>query len=233
MSFDPGFDTNIALLSEMVDRLGDVADALVFVGGCATGLLVTVPRAQVVRGTRDVDVVAEVTTIREYHEIEARVAERGFKRDWSLICRWQSGGLQLDLLPSGPGVLGFHNRWYPLAVATAAPFKLQSGRPIRLVTAPLFVATKLEAFSDRGRGDFRASHDLEDIITVVDGRPELVDEVRGGPPEVREYMRDRLANLLADEAFVTALQGHLPGDAASQGRVPLVLERLRELVAPR
>jgi hypothetical protein len=111
MSSDPGFEANTALLSRMVDRLGDVADALVFVGGCATGLLVTVPRVQSVRVTMDVDVVAEVTTIREYHAMEARLAERGFTRDWSLICRWQSAGLQLDLLPSGPNVLGFHNRW--------------------------------------------------------------------------------------------------------------------------
>jgi hypothetical protein len=100
------------------------------------------------------------------------------------------------------------------------------------VTAPLFLATKLDAFSDRGHGDFLASHDLEDIITVVDGRPELVDEVHGGPPEVREYMRDRLANLLANEAFVTALPGHLPGDAGSQARLPLLLERLRSLERP-
>jgi len=232
MSSDPGFEANTALLAQMVDRLGEVADALVFVGGCATGLLVTVPRAQGVRVTMDVDVVAEVTTIREYHEIEARLAERGFKRDWSLICRWQSDGLQLDLLPSGPNVLGFTNRWYPLAVATAARFNLPSGRSIRLVTAPLFVATKLEAFSDRGRGDFQASHDLEDIVTIVDGRPELVDEVRAGPAEVRSYVQDRLAALLANDEFVTSLAGHLPGDAASQARLPAVLDRLRMLAAP-
>ena len=127
MSSDPGFAANTALLSGMVDRLGDVAETLVFVGGCATGILVTVTRAQGVRVTMDVDVVAEVTTIREYQQIEARLEERGFKRDWSLICRWQSEGLQLDLLPSGPNVLGFHNRWYPLAVATATPFNLPSG----------------------------------------------------------------------------------------------------------
>ena len=97
------------------------------------------------------------------------------------------------------------------------------------MTAPLFVATKLEAFSDRGHGDYLASHDLEDIVTVVDGRPELVDEVRSGPSEVRDYVRDRLGLLLADEGFVTALPGHLPGDAGSQARLPLLLERLRSL----
>lgn len=45
----------------------------------------------------------------------------------------------------------------------------------------MFIATKLEAFADRGGGDFLASHDLEDITTVTDGRPELTDEAAAAP----------------------------------------------------
>ena len=232
MSSNPGLDANVALLARMVDLLGDVADSLVLVGGCATGLLLTAIRAHGVRPTFDVDVVAKVTTIREYHEVESRLAKRGFVRDWSLICRWHAGALQLDLLPSEPGILGFHNRWYPLAVATAVPYNLPTQRSIRLVTAPLYVATKLEAFANRGRNDYVASHDLEDIVTVVDGCEELIEEARAAPDQVREFLRERFATLLAADAFVTALPGHLGGDAGSQARVPVILERLRILAAP-
>ncbi len=231
-SDDPGRDANIALLSAMVDFLGDVADALVFVGGCATGLLVTAERAQAVRVTTDVDVVAKAATIREYHAVEARLAERGFRHDQSLdapICRWVMSGLHLDLLSSEPGVLAFHNRWYPLAVETAVPYSLRPNQSIRLVTAPVFIATKLEAFRDRGRADYLASHDLEDIVTVIDGREELVRESRVAPGAVQSYLRDRFLALLAEEAFVTALPGHLPGDSGSQARVDVVLKRLRAL----
>lgn len=42
--------------------------------------------------------------------------------------------------------------------------------------APYFCATKLEAFGGRGKNDYLASHDLEDLITVVDGRPELLED---------------------------------------------------------
>ena len=69
MSSNPGLDANVALLARMVDLLGDVADSLVLVGGCATGLLLTAIRAHGVRPTFDVDVVAKVTTIREYHAL--------------------------------------------------------------------------------------------------------------------------------------------------------------------
>ena len=40
-----------------------------------------------------------------------------------------------------------------------------------------FIATKLEAFHGRGGGDIVASHNLEDIIAVAEGRPEIVGEV--------------------------------------------------------
>ena len=59
---------------------------------------------------------------------------------------------------------------------------------IRVVTAPYFCATKLEAFRGRGKGDYLASHDLEDLITVVDARPELLDELRSEPEDVRSYI---------------------------------------------
>jgi predicted nucleotidyltransferase len=229
---DPGLEANTALLRLTVARLGDLSDELVFVGGCATGLLITAMRAQSVRVTTDVDVIVQVATIRDYYAIEARLQGRGFARDMSPeapICRWVAPGLQLDVMPSEPDLLGFSNRWYPLAVTTARPYALASERTIRLVTAPLFVATKLEAFRGRGKGDYLASHDLEDIVTVVDGRAELTDEVIAAPAPVREYLQASFASLVADERFVNALAGHLSGDPASQGRLPLLLDRLRRL----
>lgn len=70
-------------------------------------------------------------------------------------------------------MLGFSNRWYPTAIETAQTLSI-AGHDVRVVTPALFVATKLEAFHGRGRDDIFASHDLEDIIAVVDGRPEIV-----------------------------------------------------------
>ncbi len=231
---DPGFEANLALLRLTVARLGDLNDELVFVGGCATGLLITATRAQAIRVTTDVDVVVQVATIRDYYAVEARLEGSGFVRDTSPdapICRWQAPGLQLDVMPSEPHLLGFSNRWYPLAVATAQPYPVARDATIQLITAPLFIATKLEAFKDRGRSDHLASHDLEDIVTVVDGRLELVDEVRAAPETVREYLRAKFAALMAIDAFVTAVPGHLAGDAGTQARVPQVLERFRALAS--
>ena len=187
---------------------------------------------QQIRATEDVDVVTRIATIRAYHGVEAQLAARGFKHDTSPdapICRWVGAGVTLDLMPSEPGILSFHNRWYPLAVETAHPVQLPSGRVIALIAAPVFIATKLEAFRDRGRGDFLASHDLEDIITVVDGRPALREEIRASSTSLRAYLAEQFQTLIGSAAFLDALTGHLPGDSASQARLPELIRRMREL----
>lgn len=87
----------------------------------------------------------------------------------------------------------------------------------------MFVATKLEAFNNRGDGDYRASHDLEDIIAVIDGRQELLQEMKQAPSDVLSFVRSELERMLADPDFLDALPGHV----VDPGRVPIVVERMR------
>jgi len=132
-------------------------------------------------------------------------------------------------MPSEKGILGFHNRWYPLALKTAERVRLPNGTEINLISAPVFVATKLEAFRDRGNSDILASHDLEDIISVIDGRDELLKEIEESDKELREYIADQFKLLFSMTDFEYALPGHLPGDAASQARLPDLLSKLKLL----
>lgn len=215
MTGDRPADPNLYLLDRMVGQLGPIADELVFVGGCATGLLVTAPRAQSIRVTNDVDVVAEAATIAQYHLIETRLRKVGFSPDPEVICRWRAAGMQLDVMPSSPDVLGFANRWYPEALATALECRLPSGRTIRHVAGAEFLATKFEAFKDRGKGDYLASHDMEDIVAILDGRDEIEAEVGAAKPALREYLIATLAAALRDDSFLTALQLMDEGGAKS------------------
>lgn len=228
-----GSEANLALLAGVASSLGALRESLVFVGGCATGLLVTAPRAQSIRITLDVDLVAEVASLAEYHALERQFEALGFAHDLSAgapICRWRLGKLVVDLMPSRSEILGFANPWYPVAIETAQRVMLpETDLVIRLIRAPEFVATKLAAFRDRGRGDYLASHDLEDFVTIVDGRETLHDEVVSGPPTMRRYIADEVGALLRNDDFVSALSGQLPGDAAAQSRLPLLLRRLRRL----
>lgn len=223
-------DPNLPLLESVAHALGPLCDRFVFVGGCATGLLVTDPAASPVRTTRDVDVVVEVASLAGYHALERQLQEAGFRHDRGTdapICRWIVGGCLLDVMPTDEHVLGFGNRWYQVAVRTAESVRLPSGRSIQLIAPAVFLATKLEAFHGRGGGDFLASHDLEDIAVVVDGRPELVNEVPTCEVVLRTYLAEEIGTLLRNPAFLEALSCHLPGDEASQARLPIIRERLR------
>ena len=82
---------NIEILTMAVERLGPVADEMVFLGGCATGLLITDPAAPSVRVTMDVDVITEVASLRDYYQLAERLRQRDFVEDQSQgapICRW-------------------------------------------------------------------------------------------------------------------------------------------------
>jgi predicted nucleotidyltransferase len=227
-------DPNLALLELIAAALGPLRDRFVFVGGCATGMLVTDVAAAPVRVTRDVDVIVEVLTLADYHALERELEKAGFSHDRSPeapICRWIVGTSLLDVMPTDERVLGFANHWFTQAIHTAESVKLPSGQMIKLVTPPLFLATKLEAFRGRGGGDFLASHDLEDIITVIDGRHELLEDVRACASPLRAYIAHEIGVLLQNPEFNQALPGHLAGDETSQARMPRIKERLRQLSA--
>jgi len=204
--------------------LGD----LVFVGGAVTSLLVTDEGAGAPRTTLDVDAIAEITSYAEYAVFGERLRALGLSEDTSEgapVCRWVHSGTILDVMPLDEKILGFSNRWYRDAMEAATTHQLSRDLEIRVVTAPYFLATKIEAFRGRGRGDFFASHDLEDMIYVIDGRSTIVDEVQTETPLLREYLRAEITGLLATPGFIDALPGYLLPDAASQARIGTVLRR--------
>jgi hypothetical protein len=227
----PYSNPNLAQLIAAATRLSPLLDQIAFVGGCVTGLLLTDPAAAPVRPTLDVDAITAISSYTELTLLESRLRDLGFHQphaEGAPICRWKNGALLLDLMPTDSSILGFTNRWYPPAFAHAQ--KLEIGEyEIRVITAPYFLATKLEAFHGRGKNDF-SSHDLEDIVTVVDGRPELVDEVHLAPEDLQKYLSDEFGSLVSNHDFLDALPGHLMLDAASQQRAGLVLERMKRLV---
>jgi predicted nucleotidyltransferase len=223
---------NIASVELIAQALGPLREELVLVGGCAVDLLLTDSAASPTRVTYDVDMVAQVASLAGYHELERQFTRLGFKRDMAQdapICRWRYNNLEVDLMPALPGILGFANRWNPLAVQSAQRVVLPSGTSIQLITAPAFLATKFEAFSDRGKSDLLGSHDMEDIVNVLDGRPEIVEEVAASPDELKRYLVDRCHALLALPNFMDALSGMVFPDESLAERVKMIGLRLKQI----
>jgi hypothetical protein len=228
----PISNPNLDRLAMAAEKLAPLLDEIAFVGGCVTGLLITDPAAAPVRPTLDVDVIAAIASYTELTRVENRLRELGFHQPATAgtpICRWLSGDLILDLMPTESSILGFSNVWYGPALKNAARVRVGE-HEIRMITAPYFLATKLEAFHGRGRNDLRMSHDLEDIVTVIDGRAELATEVQAAPLDLQQYLSREFAALLSSRGFLEALPGHLLPDTASQQRLGLILKRIENLV---
>lgn len=225
---NPG-DPNVARVEVVARALGDLCEELVFVGGCAASLLIDAPSAPPTRVTYDVDVIAEVAALSGYYALERRFAERGFAKDMSEgapICRWRVQDVEVDLMPTDESILGFSNRWYPAAVASASAIALPSGRRISLISAPVFLATKFEAFHTRGRNDVLISHDLEDIVNIVEGRPGIVKEVAAAESGLRAYLAARFRELTRNPDFANALPGLVAYDDLYESRIQAVRDRM-------
>lgn len=219
------WNPNVTILEAAVSGLGPLCDQMVFLGGCATGLLITDPAAPPVRATTDVDVIVEVASLTEYRRISASLRELKFSEDRSQqapICRWTGHGVLLDVMPTKSDILGFSSVWYERAFAGAEIYELPSGRHIQLISAPYFLLTKLTAFEWRGHGDYASSHDLEDFLAVIDGRPEVVQEIEQLETDARAHLAGRIADLLANRNFIDSLPAICPEILAAKQGYPFL-----------
>lgn len=213
--------------------LGPLAAELVFVGGRVAELLVTDPAGTRVRPTLDSDAVVEVTGKVGYHRFGERLKHRGFVEDdrpGSPVCRWRCGNDVLDVMPADGSVLGFRNAWYGVALDTAVQYVLEPGVTIRIAAAPAFLATKWDAFHDRGADDWYGSPDVQDIVTVVAGRPEILREIAVSRQELREYLVAETRSFLASGLAEDVIAGALPDARMIEGLVRRVLERFTAML---
>lgn len=167
---------NLDLLIAMARAMGPLCEQVVFVGGCATGLLV------------------------------------------------DNAG-QMDLVPLDEKVLGFANPWYRVGFEAALSVELADGLRLRHLSVPHFLATKFEAFKDRGQNDVYLSHDLEDIMTVMEGRSTVVQELAAANKAVRKHVGQSVTALLEMPTFHNAL----PGLLSEPGREQSIKTRLMQI----
>lgn len=217
-----------------VEKLGQLADQMVFVGGCAAGLLITDKASPPIRVTKDVDVIVDVASLLDYYRLTEKLRALGFREDSSAgapVCRWVADDIILDVMPTDERILGFSNQWYRSAMQYPMRYILPNDASIHLVSAPYFLATKLDAFAGRGNDDYLLSQDIEDMIAVIDGRPEIVDEVRAAEPDLQQLLVQRFQLLLRDIRFVEAVAGHLQGGDVNRSRTTVVLETMRKMTS--
>jgi predicted nucleotidyltransferase len=214
------------MLVQVATALDELLPQVVFIGGCTTGLFLTDDfTKEQVRYTDDVDLIVNVGSYFDWTQLSERLGQLGFRdsMEQEVICTKMLGPLKVVFMPDNADILGFSNRWYHDAMATARDFTLAEAITIKLVEPVYFVATKLEAYLGRGNGDALSSHDIEDLINIFDGRAEIVAEINAVDGELRDFIRIQLQALLDDANFEYAVQSATGNNSA---RESLIFERI-------
>lgn len=224
--------SNLALLQLAAQRLGNLNENVVYLGGCATALYINDPSALDVRATLDVDCIIDVISLVEYHKFENQLVQKGFKKSMEddVICRFRCDEIILDVMPTDQKILGFGNPWYKKALQHAVNHEIADNLIIKSISAPYFLATKFEAFKTRGNNDLWSSHDYEDIVSVIAGRINLVEEVVMASPELREHLKEEFRRLLQNDQFEPTLPGHVNDGPATMQNVQVVKNRINQIV---
>jgi hypothetical protein len=224
-------DEIIGYLEKVADALGDDRAVVVLVGGSLVGFY---SQNDDVRMTEDVDLIAAVS-VPAYYGLLDRLRRRGFRESQapgSPVCRLvladPGGGVPVDLMSADPAVQGFSNRWYAAAIEHAEEVSLPSGVRLRVITPTFLLATKLDAFQNRGNGDFGMSHDLEDIFVLLAGMPDLLEGIRTSQDDASRFVAAELRRLSVIPDFLDHVAWHFPGTPHGQAQGLALTAQLME-----
>lgn len=132
-------------------------------------------------------------------------------------------------MPLDAAILGFTNPWYGEALRSAVRHVLAPGLSIRVPSAPAYVATKWAAFDDRGGRVYYGDADVEDIVTVVAGRADVIREAAVAPDALRVWLAGRTAEFLRADGSADVIAGALPDVWTVPAAVATVRGRFEEL----
>jgi hypothetical protein len=224
-------DIHLDILKLTVKALGELADDLVFIGGSTISLYITEPEVVQVRETLDVDCIVEVSGRIEYEEVIQRLRKKGFSEDMEekVICRYKKGELILDVMPTDARILRFTNKWYKPAIQNTIEASLDT-KKIKIFSPAYLIASKIEAFKGRGKGSFLSSTDIEDIVTLFDGRSEIAKDLLFAPTDVQKELKKELSAWVKNSDFLDAMEGHIADRQNTAGRKKIILQRIQNFL---
>ncbi|MDP2600590.1 MAG: hypothetical protein Q8P84_07675 [Deltaproteobacteria bacterium] len=225
---------SIEMIQVVAKSLQDLKEDVVFIGGATVALYFDEEVLFEVRPTDDVDCVIELTTRAQYYQLEEKLREKGFRNATNAgpLCRWKIRGITVDIMPTSPAILGFSNAWYTEGIEQARWIDLSNKEKIKIFSEPYFLATKIEAFKGRGGNDYRMSSDVEDIITILNGVPDIVDKILQAPSSVKKYLQKSFKEMLETQNFHESVYAHLPERQFKEEKKKLLVNKLEKLIVP-
>lgn len=215
--------------------LGPLVDEVVFVGAAVLPVWITEKEVLPLRATDDTDCVIDVSTKARYDAFGERLRAQGLRedKDSKVLCRWRvpESDLIVDVMPAEQSILGFTGKWVHLAHRKGMSEEFEIGRAgsARIVRPELWTAMKLDAFATRGNNDFYSSKDFEDLVSIVRGRPSLIEELKSSRRDVREFAATSILSLTRSKQFEVGVIGAIAQIGSDQIADEIVLPRFAEI----
>ncbi len=218
--------TRIKAVARALDALNK---KVVFVGGATISLYPERPVLEV-RPTDDVDVIIEILNYTDRTVLEEKLRAIGFSHgiESGVICRYRIQGIIVDIMPTNDSSVGFSNKWYPEGFKQAVDFAIDETCSVKILSAPFFIATKLEAFKDRGKNDGRTSEDFEDIVYVLENREGVWDEMMQADAAIKKYLQSEFLVLLNNPDINEWIDSH--AERGYRSEPALIIEEMKEFV---
>ncbi|MFZ6665060.1 nucleotidyl transferase AbiEii/AbiGii toxin family protein [Peijinzhouia sedimentorum] len=220
---------NIAVVAEIAEALQDLNQNMVFVGGAVVSLYTDDPAADEVRPTQDVDLTLNIINLSHWQEVQERLGVLGFHPDpfGHAICSFKYNDIPVDIMSSEDGPLGPANRWYKIGFENLWSAKAKE-QEVKILSAPCYLATKFEAFNNRGK-DYRTSHDIEDIVHILDNRIRIVEEIANDEILVTTFIKEQLEKLIQKGLLQEVLTAHIH-PLMREERMPIVEEKITQIL---
>ena len=117
--------------------------------------------------------------------------------------------------------------WFEAGFKDAITVKI-GDIPLKILTLPVYLATKIAAFYDRGKTDPRTSNDFEDIVYLLSYTSYLKDSLLNSERKVQLYLKQFFTDVLLDPALQEAIIGNLYYEN-KMARYNMIINLLKEI----
>ena len=219
---------NLSIVEQVALALGDINDEVVYVGGAIISLYATDEGAEQPRPTKDIDITVKVSTYSQMDQLRVRLATKKIYPAPAerVMYRYLYEDILIDFIPYEDTPLGPTNQWLKPGFEKAYSVTIGDAE-IKILPVSIFLATKWEAFKNRGN-DPRMSHDFEDIIYVIDNNTDLVANITQADKNVKNFLKEMSHEILSNDSLNEIIECHLNPFTALERR-ELVIEKLNKI----
>lgn len=212
-------------LEAVVRTVSPLANRLVFTGSATVPLLVEHSAGRTEDAGAPITAISYSSRDRIRPELRGLGLEpairRGSAEEWRTL-----GGQAFEITAHEDDEANYSNPWFAYSLDCTTTAQLTPELSLRIAGAPAFLAT---AWWDAQHSDGSAN-DLADVMTLVYGRPLIVDEIAVAPPGVRIFLAGVAGRFLQHPEADLKILDALPRAARLPGAVDRVSDRLEQII---